>query len=121
MEITGKVEQLLELVSGTSPKGEWKKQDVIISTIEQFPKKVCVTLWGNLTDLAANLIGEIYSFEIQVQSREYNSKWYTDVRAIKLNKYNGEIKHDISPEGFLYSKIPPANLDIGDDEGELPF
>ena len=46
MEITGKVVRLGALTEGTSARGPWRKQDLIIETEEQFPKTVCLTCSG---------------------------------------------------------------------------
>ncbi|MBR4153887.1 MAG: DUF3127 domain-containing protein, partial [Paludibacteraceae bacterium] len=47
MEIKGKVVLVLPQQSGTSQAGnQWKKQEFVIETQEQFPKKICMTLFG---------------------------------------------------------------------------
>ena len=50
MEIIGKVVRLGNLTEGTSARGPWRKQDLIIETEEQFPKTVCLTCWSNQID-----------------------------------------------------------------------
>ena len=56
MEIIGKVVQLGTLIEGNSPRGPWKKQELIIETLEQFPKKVCLMCWGDrVNDATASL------------------------------------------------------------------
>ena len=86
MELTGKLIELLPEVKGTSSKGEWIKQDVILETIEQYPKKVCISFWG---DLVAKIGGLEKNAELTVsinlESREYNNRWYTEVRAWKFD------------------------------------
>ncbi len=85
MEIQGKLMMLLPLQSGTSAKGEWKKQDAIFETLEQFPKKVSVSFWGDKADeLKIIKEGAIVKLHVNIESREYNGKWYTDVRAWKV-------------------------------------
>ena len=42
MEITGKLIMKLDLQSGMSQTGkQWQKQQFVIETVEQYPKKVC--------------------------------------------------------------------------------
>ena len=41
MEINGKIIELLEEKSGESAKGTWRKQEYILETDGQYPKKVC--------------------------------------------------------------------------------
>ena len=47
MQLTGKLSQLLPIQAGTSKNGDWKKQDIIVETDGQYPKKVCISIWGD--------------------------------------------------------------------------
>lgn len=81
MEITGKVVRLGALTEGTSARGPWRKQDLIIETEEQFPKTVCLTCWTNQIDEIQKFApGQTIKAQIDLSSREFNGKWYTDVR-----------------------------------------
>lgn len=86
MEIIGKLIQKLPLQSGISRTGSsWQKQEFVIETQEQYPKKVCINLWGDKTDqLAALDIDTTLKVSFSLESREFNGKWYTDVRAWKI-------------------------------------
>lgn len=87
MELEGKIIAILELQKGNTAKGEWKKQNFVIETLSDFPKKVCITVWGDkVAALASMAIGERVSLSIDVESREFNGKWYTDVKAFRIDK-----------------------------------
>ena len=87
MELIGKVVRLGNLVSGTSARGPWSKQELIVETDEQFPKQVCVICWTNLVEEAKALApGQMVKIQISVESREFNGKWYTDVRAWRFDQ-----------------------------------
>jgi hypothetical protein len=86
MEITGTVVSLLPLQTGQGKNGVWKKQEFIMETPGQFPKKVCLSLWGEKVDENRLTIGERITASINIESREYNGRWYTDVRAWKVAK-----------------------------------
>ena len=47
MQLTAKLIQILPLQTGSGKNGEWKKQDIIVETSEQYPKKVCISIWGD--------------------------------------------------------------------------
>ena len=80
MEIQGKVVRLGGLTEGTSARGAWRKQELIIETIEQYPKQVCLVCWGDRVAEAQNFTpGQIIKAQISIESREFNGKWYTDV------------------------------------------
>jgi hypothetical protein len=85
MEIKSKVKTLGALTEGTSARGAWQKQELIIETIEQYPKQVCLLCWGDTIDALATLNeGDVIKAGISIESREFNGKWYTDVRAFGL-------------------------------------
>lgn len=86
MQIIGKLIQRNEPVTGTSQRGEWKKMEIIIETIETYPKKVCIICWNECVDEAnAFELGKTLAIDISIESREYNGKYYTDVRAIRFD------------------------------------
>lgn len=86
MEITGKVVKLGGLTEGTSARGPWRKQDLIIETEEQYPKTVCLTCWTNQIDEIQNMVpGQLIKAQIDISSREFNGKWYTDVRVWRFD------------------------------------
>ena len=85
MEIQGKVIRLGNLSEGTSPRGAWRKQELIIETLEQYPKQVCLVCWGDRVAEAQNFkAGQIIKAQISIESREFNGKWYTDVRPFRF-------------------------------------
>ena len=91
MEIKGRLFAILEEQSGTTAKGTWKKQEFILETIEQFPRKVCISLWGDKTEFLRHFtIGDEINVQINLESREYNQRWFTDVRAWKIEKESGQ-------------------------------
>jgi len=89
MEIAGVVVNLLPLQTGQGKNGTWKKQEFILETPGQYPKKVCVSLWGEKADETKLSIGDKITASINVESREYNGRWYTEVRAWKIAKQSG--------------------------------
>jgi hypothetical protein len=114
LKITGTVEQILEMQTGTSQRGEWRKQDFVLDLPGEYPRKVCVTVWGDNIDRFALTQGEQVTASIDLQSREYNGRWYTDVKAWKLEKSEGGAA-DPMPE-----PLPPLP-DAGDMNDDLPF
>lgn len=87
MNLKGKVIQVLSAETGAGKNGEWKKQSIIIETEGQYPKKVCITLWGDKVETVAN--GAIVDVSLDLESREYNGRWYTEARAWKVDSVGG--------------------------------
>jgi hypothetical protein len=81
MQLTAKLTQLLPLQIGTGKNGEWKKQDIIVETSSEYPKKICVTIWGDKINESQLHIGNELKIDFDIESREYNGRWYTDIKA----------------------------------------
>ncbi len=86
MELSGKIVQILEKQTGEGKNGTWEKQDYIIEIPGQYPKKVCFNLWGAKIAQFNIQNGEFLTIGIDIESREYNSRWYTDVKAWKVER-----------------------------------
>ncbi len=84
MEIKGKVVANLGLQKGTSKAGkEWAKSTVVIEYGDQYPKKVALDNLKNAEDFAKLAVGADGTFHIEVESREFNGRWYTSVNCWK--------------------------------------
>ena len=86
MEISGKIIELLEVKSGQSANGEWRKQEYVLETEAQYPKKVCFMAWGDKIDQFGIKLDEKLTVSVDLESREYNGRWYTDVKAWKVSR-----------------------------------
>lgn len=83
MDITGKIIFVSERRSGTSRAGNpWMRQDFVIETHEQYPKKCAFSVLGQerLDQMNLQLNGE-YTVSLDVDAHEFNGRWYTDLRA----------------------------------------
>ena len=121
MEIIGKVVQLGTLTEGNSPRGPWKKQELIIETLEQYPKKICLMCWNERVNEANGLfVGQTIKAQIRIESREFNGKWYTDVTAfrIDLDQPNNPMQQPLPPMPPMNDAYFESDSDNGDD---LPF
>ena len=87
MELSGKIIAKLPPMSGEGKNGPWKKQDFIIEMPGTYPKKVAIAVWNERTDdLNALPEGTEIRARVDIESREFNGKWYTDVKCWKLEK-----------------------------------
>lgn len=87
--MTATLVQLLPMQTGQGKNGQWKKQEFIIETEGTYPKKVCVSVWGDKINEAVLKPGNKVKVSFDVESREYNGKWYTDVKAWKVEMADG--------------------------------
>ncbi len=117
LEITGRVIEILDLQSGTGRNGEWRKQEFILEIPGQYPKQVCVVQWGENIDKFGVKTGETLTAHIDIQSREYNGRWYTDVKAWRIER-----PVDGAGDGPPVGGDEPWPEPPGDsDDDELPF
>ena len=87
MEITGKIIVLLSPQSGKTANGEWRKQEYILETDSQYPKKICFMAWGDKIEQFGIKLDEKLTVSVDLESREYNGRWYTDVKAWKISRH----------------------------------
>ncbi|HEV7780330.1 MAG TPA: DUF3127 domain-containing protein [Chitinophagaceae bacterium] len=116
MQLTAKLVQLLPLQTGTGKNGQWKKQDIIVETEGQYPKKVCVSIWGDKINESLLQPGSQLSISFDVESREYNGRWYTDVKAWKIEAAGTASADKAAPPGDEY--FDGGEMENKDD---LPF
>lgn len=117
MEISGKLIQLLPPQTGEGKNGPWKKQDIIVEQQGQVPKKVCVSIWGDKLNIAQYAIGDSLTLQADVESREYNGKWYTDVKAWKIEGASSGAQSRSSEPSYSDPEPVVGSQDIDD----LPF
>lgn len=88
MEITGKIIAVLPERGGISKTGnEWKTQEYVIETHEQYPKKVCFNVFGADKIAQFNIqVGDEMTVSFDINAREYNGRWYNDIRAWKVER-----------------------------------
>ena len=78
MEIKAKVVGVLPLESGTGRNGEWKRATVIVEYLDgDYPHKVALTNIKNAESFSRIAVDSTGTFNINLNSREYQSKWHT--------------------------------------------
>lgn len=115
MELKGKVVQLLQIQTGMGKKGQWKKQEFIVETQSQYPKKVCLSIWGDKIDQFNVKTGDLVTIAVDLESREYNGRWYTEARAWKIEKSGSGTSSSPDPIGDEPFAASSASAD------DLPF
>ena len=88
LELSGKLVTVLPEQTGNGRNGVWKKQDFVIELSGPYPKKVCMTAWGEKADTLLEVsTGDELKVTFDVESREYNGRWYTDLKAWKIEPH----------------------------------
>jgi len=123
MEFEGTVYKIMPVTKGTSARGEWQRQDVVFEMQDgAYTRKICVTFFNRPDDVARLREGATYNVSVNIESREYNGRWYTDIRAWRLQPRQQEAPAaapmpDLPPiaEEPTYAAAPAAEVD------DLPF
>ena len=121
-EIEGKIIKIMDPVTGEGKNGSWKKQEFIFETDGEYPRKICIANWNDKVSHDLLKVGEKLNVSINIESREYNSRWYTDVKAWRLAKAETETPVSAPPD---YGNVPQdTQAPPEEDEGpmdDLPF
>lgn len=85
MEIKGKIIAKLPTTKGVSANGkEWEKQDFVVETTEQYPKKLAITVMGNDKIQQVPPVGSEVKVDFNHDAKEYNGKWYNSINLWKI-------------------------------------
>lgn len=133
MEVSGKIIQVLPEQSGVSKTTgkDWKMQAYVLETQEQYPRKVHFEVFGE-DRIKANpcQMDDIVTVSFDIESREFNGRWYTSIRAWKIQQgvvdANPTVAEPVAPVAAPVaapqSDVTPFDPSAGlDDSTELPF
>ena len=91
MEIIGKIILKLPLQTGVSKAGNnWSKQEYVLETQENFPKKVHFDFFGDRATQYDLQEGQMVKLSFDIESREYNGRWYTSIRGWKAEPVDAQ-------------------------------
>lgn len=126
MEITGRIIAVLPEQGGVSKTGnEWKKQEYVLETQDQYPKKVCFQIFGaDKISQAAIQMGEELTVSFDIDSREYQGRWFTNINAWKVDRaMASQSSTGITPDNVIPAAAPMAPPSFGQSDpiDDLPF
>lgn len=135
MELIGKIIELGPVQEGTSSRSgnPWKKRFYIVETQENYPKKVAFTVFGAdrvaATDATVK-VGDTVRVSFDLESREYNGRWYTDAQAWRIEPAAGQAGAPVQQPAYSQPQNygggapvppPPAAPAAANSEDDLPF
>ena len=124
LTISGRIDSILPLQQGTSKAGNpWKKQGYVLDTGGQYPKKVCFSLFGDKIDQFPIQVGQDVTVSIDIESREWNSRWYTEVRAwnVAYASQQPQLQAQATPQTPVAQPAPATQTPQQQAVGDLPF
>lgn len=132
LDLTGTLIKVLPEVTGAGKNGNWVKQEFVLETEDQFPKKVCMSLWGDkVAEIKKYAIGDKLTASLNLESREYNERWYTEARAWRLElagaaqqsapNYTQNQPVNAAPKEQVATSPLPASMQSFSEDDDLPF
>lgn len=127
MEVKGKIIHDLGETSGIAQASgnAWKKHEYVLETIEQRPRKIHFDFFGDRADQFPLAIGDDVTLSFDIESREYQGRWYTSIRGWKAEKTNSTTSYPPQNAAPAYGMPPapepfvPGSDDTGNED--LPF
>ena len=120
MELTGKIIAVMPAKSGVSIKtgNNWMTQEYVIEVPGQYPKRCAFSVFGEERIKQFNIqSGEEITIQFDIEAREFNGRWYNDVRA--YNVIRGQIQQPVVTNTSV--PIPSSEETPTTDGGDLPF
>lgn len=116
LAISGIVYNVLPPQTGMSKSGNaWQKQEFIIETQEKYPRMVCISLFGDRVEKFPVQVGRLVTVSIDIESREFNGRWYTDVRA-----WNVVYNDHLGVQAPAPAPVPTATTPTAQTAGPTP-
>ena len=141
MDLTGKVIAIMEARGGVSARtgNPWMTQEYVIEVPGTYPRKMVFNIFGEDRIKQFNIQpGEEITVQFDIDAREYNGRWFNDIRA--YNIIRGQIADSVPaatapfpPQGMApaaqpaapsaaTAPFPPAQEPAGEDTADnLPF
>ena len=125
LELEGRIARKLSVQTGTSARGAWSKQEFILEYQEgNFPSQICMNVWGDdkVKELDKYQVGDKVKVSFNLSSREFNGRWYTDVRAWRIEPAGQQAYAAAAPAAPAPAPMPSIDdMSTPLDEEDLPF
>lgn len=124
MEIIGKIILALPEQSGISKSGNsWKKKEYVLETQETYPRKVFFDFFGDKADKFPLQVGQTIRLSFDIESREYNGRWFTSIRGWQAEQINdaATAPQQNAPAVNIGTVPPPPAITPNDSTEDLPF
>jgi len=130
MEISVKVIKILDAQTFNSKNGgePTVKNTFVGETAGQYPKKIAFTVMGaDKFNQMGIVVGNTYNVSFDVESREWNDKWFTDAKAWRVVNVDANANTQQAPQTNVASPTPAptpqpqASKESGENKDDLPF
>ena len=128
MELQGKIIAVLPERSGTSARGDWKTQDYVVETHDNYPRKMVFNVFGADRIARFNIqVGQEVTVSFDIDAHEYNGRWFNNIRAFDVRPVDPAsvgAQPGVMP-GSVFGSAPVApgqpQAEPADNTNDLPF
>ena len=113
MEVEGKIIESLPLQSGVGKSSgrEWKKKQYVLETMgESFPRKIFFGFFGDRVDQYPLNVGDTIRLHFDIESRQYQDRWYTDINGWKVEHLNAPAGQPGAVPSYPGEVPPPSAM-----------
>ena len=126
LELEGRIAQKMNVQSGTTARGAWSKQEFIFEYQEgNYPTKVVMHVWGDdkVKELEKYQVNDKVKVSFNLSSREFNGRWYTDVRAWRIEPAVQQVTRPVDdmPAAPVQPYAPAPSIDDLPSDDDMPF
>lgn len=125
MQVNGKFLQNLPTQEGDSQRGHWMRGGFVIEAGDDYPRKLAFTSFGeDRVNQHKNIpAGMPVQVRFVPESREYNEKWYTELRTIVVTPLAQGTTPAIGAIQYpaTFQAQPSAPVAMPQKEDDLPF
>ena len=123
MELTGKIIAEFNERGGISSRtgNEWKAKSYVLEVPGDFPRKLAFDVFGTDRLQAFNIqVGELLTVHFDIDAREYNGRWYNDVRAFRIDR--GQTAPTPAPEAATQTapQVTPQAAPLPQTAPQMP-
>ena len=104
--------KIIDTKEGTSKSGDpYKFMTILVTTDGHYPKNVVLQCGTKAIPYVEKLTtGQLATFDYDIESREYNGKWYTSANVFK-----------VSAEDAAYHNVKRSTYSEDELKDDLPF
>ena len=107
MQIEGTIIKCLPVKTGTSARGEWKVQEFVLETTDQFSRKMVFSVFGEDRLQRFNIQeNQFVSVSFDIDAHEYQGRWFNSIRAYDVRPVVQGEQPPVAPPPFAAGAQP---------------
>lgn len=91
MKLIAKFVKALDVQTGETDRGQWQRGGMVVRTIGDNERLVAITAFGEekVALCSRFRVDDVLQVDFTPESREFNEKWFTDLRLIRVEFLGG--------------------------------